>query len=49
LGVETFLDEQVLTRASIAFNCGLQTESIVMQAKDLAKLTEAKLGKFAKS
>ncbi len=49
LGIETFLDEQVTTRKSIAFNCGLQTESIVMNASDLVKLSEAKLGKFAKS
>jgi len=49
LGLETFLDEQVLTRSSIAFNCGLQTESIVMNPTVLANISDAKLGKFGKA
>ncbi len=48
LGIETFLDQQVLARTTIAFNCGFQTESIVMNAADLATLTEARTGCFVK-
>lgn len=49
LGIGTFLDEGVLVRALIAFNCGLQTESIIMKPQDLLKLSDAKIGKLAKS
>jgi len=49
LNLDTFLDEEVLTQDRVAFNCGLVTESILMRAKDLATLTDAKVGKFSKT
>lgn len=48
LNIDTFFDEQVAQNSRSAFNCGLQTESIVMQSKDLIALVQPKIGKFAK-
>ncbi|MBA3815373.1 MAG: aspartate--tRNA(Asn) ligase [Parachlamydiaceae bacterium] len=49
LNLETFFDEQVSQNAQAAFNCGMQTESIVMQSKDLIQLIQPKIGRFAKA
>ncbi len=49
LNLDTFLDEEVLVQDRVAFNCGLVTESILMRAKDLATLSDAKIGKFSKA
>jgi nondiscriminating aspartyl-tRNA synthetase len=48
LNLPTWFDEAVLKEERAAFNCGLQTESIVMKSADLVKLVEPKLGKFGK-
>ena len=48
LNLENFLDEGVLQEERAAFNCGLPTESIVMQSKDLLALIDPKLGRFSK-
>jgi nondiscriminating aspartyl-tRNA synthetase len=48
LNLETFLDEQVAKNSRAAFNCGMQTESIIMQSKDLIQLVQPKVGRFAK-
>ncbi len=48
LNLDNYFDEQVPLHAQVAFNCGLPTESIVMNSKDLISLAEPKFGKFAK-
>lgn len=48
LNLDTFYDEKVAQTEKAAFNCGLQTESIVMKAKDLIALVQPKIGRFAK-
>lgn len=48
LNLETFFDEQITKSSRAAFNCGMQTESIVMQSKDLIQLVQPKMGRFAK-
>lgn len=48
LNLETFYDEQIKERDIAAFNCGLQTESIVMKSADLIKLVQPRFGRFAK-
>lgn len=48
LNLETYFDEQVTKHSRAAFNCGMQTESIVMQSKDLIQLVQPKMGRFAK-
>lgn len=48
LDLPTFFDERILKEERSAFNCGLQTESIIMKSKDLAALVQPKLGSFAK-
>jgi aspartyl-tRNA synthetase len=47
-GIDVFIDEDVLKNEHVAFNAGLHTRSIKMKAKDLAKVTKAKIGKFSK-
>ncbi len=48
LNIDTFYDESIEANSTAAFNCGLVTESIVMNAKDLVSLVQPKLGKFGK-
>ena len=48
LNLDTFFDERVASHEKAAFNCGLQTESIVMKSKDLIELIQPKIGRFAK-
>ena len=48
LNLETFYEEKIKTLKQAAFNCGLQTESIIMQAGDLIKLVQPKFGTFSK-
>lgn len=49
LNLETLFDEQIAANSRAAFNCGLLTESIVMDAKDLVALVQPKIGCFSKS
>lgn len=48
LNLETWFDERVFQNPRVAFNCGMPTESLVMSSDDLKKLTDAKIGHFAK-
>lgn len=48
LNLETFFDEQIKTLERVAFNCGLPTESIIMQGRDLISLVQPKFGRFSK-
>jgi nondiscriminating aspartyl-tRNA synthetase len=48
LNLETFFDDQILLNERAAFNCGMQTESIVMKSKDLLQLVQPKSGRFSK-
>ncbi len=48
LNLDTYFDEQVVNQKRSAFNCGMPTESIVMQTKDLVQLVQPKFGKFSK-
>jgi nondiscriminating aspartyl-tRNA synthetase len=48
LGLETYYDDYIGTKEQVAFNCGLPTESIVMEAEDLVKLVNPKWASFTK-
>jgi nondiscriminating aspartyl-tRNA synthetase len=48
LKLDTYFDESIAELSQVAFNCGFQTESLVMSAKDLLSITDAKLGVFSK-
>jgi nondiscriminating aspartyl-tRNA synthetase len=48
LGLTTYFDERIQNEPRAAFNCGMQTESIIMQSKDLIALVEPKIADFAK-
>lgn len=47
MNIETLYDEQVVNKGRVAFNCGMPTESIIMQGKDLIQLVQPKTGRFA--
>ncbi len=48
LNIDNYFDETIKNEAKSAFNCGLTTESIVMDSKDLIALADPKWGKFSK-
>lgn len=48
LNLETFFDEKIKNQDTAAFNCGLQTESIIMKTEDLIRLVQPRFGQFAK-
>lgn len=48
LNLENFFDEGIIKNPRSAFNCGLLTESIIMESKDLISLVQPKIGHFAK-
>ncbi|MBM3207275.1 MAG: aspartate--tRNA(Asn) ligase [Chlamydiae bacterium] len=48
LGLDTYFDNQIKEKQTVAFNCGLPTESIVMKSKDLIELVDPKWGNFTK-
>lgn len=48
LHLDTYFDEQIALQPRSAFNCGLLTESITMQSKDLIALIDPKISRFAK-
>lgn len=48
LNLDTYFEEKVLENKHSAFNCGFQTESIVMNSKDLIQVVQPKLAKFTK-
>jgi prolyl-tRNA editing enzyme YbaK/EbsC (Cys-tRNA(Pro) deacylase) len=45
--IPTYFDQQVNTTNTVGFNCGLQTESILMQGQDLVTYVNPVLGNFA--
>jgi nondiscriminating aspartyl-tRNA synthetase len=47
LNLETFFDQKVLQEARAAFNCGMQTESIIMPSRELIELAEGKIFTFS--
>ncbi len=48
MNLDTYFDEKVLTSERATFNCGLQTESIIMKSQDLAAVVQPKIGRFTK-
>lgn len=46
INIETYFDQSILDTKRSAFNCGLMTESIIMEAKDLVEIVQPKMGKF---
>lgn len=48
LNIDTLYDEKIAHSQRAAFNCGMQTESIIMNAKELLQLVQPKLGRFSK-
>jgi nondiscriminating aspartyl-tRNA synthetase len=49
LNLDNYFDEQILAASEIAFSCGLSTESIMMNSKDILQIANPKLGTFTKS
>lgn len=47
LNIETLYDDLIAKNNRVAFNCGMPTESIIMQSKDLLQLMQPKTGNFA--
>lgn len=48
LNLDTYYDERIKENEKAAFNCGFQTESIVMKVSDLIAIVQPKFGNFAK-
>lgn len=48
LNIDSYFDSKIIEQPCCAFNCGLLTESIVMNSKDLISLVQTKFGHFAK-
>jgi len=48
LNVDTYFDEKIKDQERAAFNCGMRTESIVMQTRDLIELVQPKFASFSK-
>jgi nondiscriminating aspartyl-tRNA synthetase len=49
MGLPAFFDERVPENEQCSFNCGLQTESIVMRSKDLIELVQPMMGRYGKA
>lgn len=48
LNIDTYFDDKVAALSTVAFNCGMPTESIVMKGKDLVTLVQPKIASFSK-
>ncbi len=48
LNLDTYFDVAIEDSSKAAFNCGFQTESIIMNTQDLIALVQPKTGHFAK-
>ena len=48
LNLDNYFDERIPRQERAVFNCGMQTESIVMKTKDLVALVEPKWGEFTR-
>lgn len=49
LNLDNYFDQEISSKEKAAFNCGLPTESIIMQTQDLLALTDPKFGAFGKA
>jgi nondiscriminating aspartyl-tRNA synthetase len=49
MNLETFFDSKIAELEKVSFNCGMQTESIIMKGKDLIELVQPKFGSFSKA
>jgi nondiscriminating aspartyl-tRNA synthetase len=47
LGIPNYVDEAVLLSDTSAFNCGLRTESLIMDRGDLISMIEAEISRFS--
>jgi prolyl-tRNA editing enzyme YbaK/EbsC (Cys-tRNA(Pro) deacylase) len=45
--LKTYMDIKILENEKAAFNAGLRTRSVIMQAKDLPRVVDAELGDFS--
>jgi nondiscriminating aspartyl-tRNA synthetase len=48
MNLDTYFDERIKDTEKVAFNCGFQTESIVMKSADLVQVVQPKFGNFTK-
>lgn len=48
LNLDTFFDAAISAHETAGFNCGLQTESVIMKTQDLITLVQPKFGHFSK-
>lgn len=48
LNLDTFFDAQILQNERSVFNCGLLTESIILNTRDLVELVTPKMGSFVR-
>lgn len=48
LNLDTFFDEKIVQAEKSSFSCGLSTESIILNAKDLVQLVQPKIASFTK-
>lgn len=48
LNIDNYFDEKIKEQPKTAFNCGLTTESIILETKDLVELVDPKWGLFSK-
>lgn len=48
LNIDCYYDESIQSNERAAFNCGLLTESIIIQTKDLLQVVQPKFGRFTK-
>jgi nondiscriminating aspartyl-tRNA synthetase len=49
LNLDTYFDERIKEQKRAAFNCGLVTESIIMESLDLIALVQPKFARFTQS
>ncbi len=49
INLDNYFDEKISHEERAVFNCGLTTESILMNSKDLIQLAEPKFGPFSKT
>lgn len=48
MNLETYFDEKIKALKQVAFNCGLRTESVIMDGADLIALVQPKFASFSK-
>src|SRR5579862_2212139 len=49
LNLDTFFDDSIQSLETVAFNCGLPSESLIIKAKDLIAIVQPKFGQFSKN